>query len=281
MPRAVGRLAFALAPRALEMPALQFLDNYSIALVVLGFAVATLVCYEIGFRFGRWWQRRMPGEQEGPAGVLVGALLGLTAFLLAVTMGMAADRFDTRRGLVVAEANAISKTYLEADYLPAAQADQLKELLREYLPLRVATSDLAQVQANIQRSAELQQQMWAIVGASARSGYLSDLMSSLGDSLTEIVNLSESRVVAGIYSRVPETILLLLLVGSALGLGMVGYSAGLTERRSVVTAAVLVIALGAVMTIVLDLDRPQEGFLRVSHQALLDVQKLIGQPTGH
>ena len=93
----------------------------------------------------------MPGEQEGPTGVLVSSILALMAFLLAVTMGMASDRFDTRRQLVVQEANAISTTYLEADYLPQPAADQMKELLREYLPLRIAnTSDRSVVQANFQ-----------------------------------------------------------------------------------------------------------------------------------
>jgi hypothetical protein len=104
-------------------------------------------------------------------------------------------------------------------------------------------------------------------------------MSSLGDSVSDIVSVSQSRIVAGLYSRVPETILLLLLAGSALSLGMVGYGAGINGTRSVVSAVVLVVALGAVMTLVIDLDRPQEGFLHVSQQALLDVQAWIGTPS--
>ena len=53
-------------------------------------------------------------------------------------------------------------------------------------------------------------------------------MSSLGESLAEIKTLDETRTVARDYARVPETVLLLLLAGSALSLGMVGYGAGLT-----------------------------------------------------
>ena len=102
---------------------LQTIDTLPIWAVIGLFAVVTLVIYEIGFRVGRWWQDRMPGEQEGPAGVLIGALLGLMAFMLAVVMGMAADRFDARRGMVLAEANAIGKAYLEAGYMPQPQAD--------------------------------------------------------------------------------------------------------------------------------------------------------------
>src|SRR3954447_22604714 len=107
----------------------QLLDQLPIWVVFLLFAVLTLACYEIGFRIGRWWQDREPGEQEGPTDMLVGSLLALVAFLLAVTMGMAADRFDTRRNNVLASANAISTAYLQASYLPEPDAESLRETL--------------------------------------------------------------------------------------------------------------------------------------------------------
>jgi hypothetical protein len=257
----------------------QLLDSIPVIAVFVLFAIVTLVCYEAGFRIGRWWQDRMPGEQEGPADMLVGAILALMAFLLAVTMSMAADRFDARRGLVLAEANAIGAAYLQADYLPDPEAGQMKELLREYLPLRIASADAAQVQEAIRRSRALQAQMWAIHAEVARSGHSPDLMSTLGTSLTEVVSLSETRVVAGLYSRVPETVLILLLIGSALSLGMVGYNGGLAKQRSVLSAVVMVVALGAVLTLVIDLDRPREGFITVSQQPLLDVQQWVGTPS--
>jgi hypothetical protein len=256
----------------------QTLDPIPIVAVLALFAIITLACYEIGFRIGRWWQDRMPGEQEGPTDVLVGSLLALMAFMLAVTMGMASDRFDTRRGNVLAEANAIGSVYLQADYLPEPAADQLKELVREYLPLRIV-DDPSQISQSIGRSVALQAQMWALEAEAARSGHSPDLVSALGDSLSQLVAISETRIVAGRYSRVPETVVLLLLVGSALSLGMVGYMAGLKRRRSVLSAVVMVVALGVVLTIVIDLDRPAEGLIQVSQQALLDVQSWIGLPS--
>lgn len=257
----------------------QLLDPIPVALVFVLFAIVTLACFEIGFRVGRWWQDRMPGEQEGPTEMLVGSLLALMAFLLAVTMGMASDRFDARRGLVLAEANAIGTAYLQADYLSDPAAQEMKELLREYLPLRIATDDTALIRVNIQRSLALHAEMWAIAAEVARSGHSPDLVSAFGDSLSEVVALNESRVVSGLYARVPETVLVLLLGGSALSLAMVGYSAGLSRRRSVLSAVVMVAALGAVLTLVVDLDRPQDGFINVSQQPLLDVQQWIGSPS--
>ncbi len=59
---------------------------------------------------------------------------------------------------------------------------------------------------------------------------------------------------------------------------MVGFSAGLTGTRGVVTALVLVVVLGAVLTLVVDLDRPRDGFLQVSQQLLVDLETQIGSP---
>jgi hypothetical protein len=257
---------------------MSLLDSWSVPVIFVAFAVISLALYEIGFRIGRWWQDREPGEQEGPTGVLVGGLLGLMAFLLAVTMGMAADRFDNRRSLVLAEADGIGTAYLRSDYLPEPSGEQLKGLLREYLPLRIASDDRATVVANVERSQELHQRMWAIQATVVQSGRDSDVIASVGDALTDIVALAEARVVAGLYARVPESVLLLLLAGSAIALAMLGYSAGLTRRRSILSAVVLMLALGAVTVLVIDLDRPQDGFLRVSQQALLDVQEWVGTP---
>ena len=216
----------------------QLLDSLPILGVFVAFALVSLLCYEVGFRFGRWWQDREPGEQEGPTGLLVGSILALLAFLLAVTMGMASDRFDTRRGIVLDEANSIGTTYLRAGYLPEPASSEIRELLREYVPLRIVVTDVKAVQlaADIQRSQEILTELWAISEQVAKTTDQGDLVSLYLDSLNETIDLNETRITAGLYARVPETVLLLLVAGSALSLAMVGYSAGLTKRRGFLNA---------------------------------------------
>src|SRR5829696_6880854 len=153
------------------------LDPVPVGVVFLLYTVVTFACFEAGFRLGVWWQAREPGEQEGPTDMLVGSLLGLMAFVLAITLGLATDRYDARRGLVVDEANALTTAYQRADYLPAAEAAQLKALLRAYVPLRIVT-DPAAVPASIATSAALARQMWTIEVAAAQSGDNSDLIAS-------------------------------------------------------------------------------------------------------
>ncbi len=263
------------------MPTLQSFDSVPVLGVFVAFAIFTLLCYEGGFRLGRWWQDREPGEQEGPTGLLVGSILALLAFLLAVTMGMASDRFDARRAVVLDEANSIGTTYLRAGYLPEPASSQIRELIRQYVPLRIVGTDVQGVDlaADIQRSVEIQAKLWAIAEDVARTTDQGDLVALFIESLNDTIDVHETRVIAGIYARVPETVLLLLIGGSALSLGMVGYSAGLTKRRGLLNAVVLILALGAVITIVIDLDRPRQGFIQVNQQPLIDLQRQIGPPS--
>ena len=254
----------------------NFLDSLPIGIVLLGFAVIAGIVSELGYRLGHWWQKRTPDEKEGPTGMIVGSILGLMAFLLAVSTGMATDRFDQRRGLVLTEANSIGTTYLRAGYLPEPASSEIRDLLREYVPLRIVANDLKDVRKKMARSVELHAELWSITEDLARNHpEMGDLLALFIEALNETIDLHETRVTAGIYARVPFTILFMLFFGSILTLGMVGYSAGLTRRRSPITAVMLVVILGAAITLVVDLDRPQSGFLKISQQPLLDLQEQV------
>jgi hypothetical protein len=255
----------------------QFVDSCSIAGIFAGFAVTALVTLECGYRLGCWRQARTPEDKEGPTPMIVGSLLALMAFLLAITMGMASERFDGRRGLVLEEANALGTMYLRAGYLPAPASGQIRALTREYLPLRIATENMADNQRKIAGSIEVQQKLWSITEEMARATPDSVVLGLYIESLNEVFDLHEKRVMSAIYGRVPETILLLLF-GSMLTLAMVGYNSGLSRRRSPFTAVVLITVLGAVITLVFDLDRPQDGFLEVSQKPLIELQQSTREP---
>ena len=254
-----------------------FVDSLSIIAFFAAFTIVALITSELGYRLGRWWQMRTPEEKEGPTSMIVGSLLALLAFLLAITMGMATDRFDTRRNLVITEATSVGTTYLRAGYLPEPASSKIRDLIRDYAPLRIVTSDRADFQTKVLRSVEIQKKIWSIAEELARATPDSEVLALFITSLNETIDLHQTRVTAGMYARVPETILILLITCSMLTLAMVGYNAGLPLRRSPLTAAILIIVLGAVITLVVDLDRPQRGFLKVSQQPLIDLVQQIGQ----
>ena len=83
----------------------------------------------------------------------------------------------------------------------------------------------------------------------------------------------------GVYARVPPTVLLLLVAGVILSLGAGWLYPGLAEKRSPIIAIVLVIALGATLWLVIDLDRPRRRFDQTSQQPLIDLQQKLGSPS--
>ena len=65
------------------------------------------------------------------------------------------------------------------------------------------------------------------------------------------------------------------LLTPALSVAVVGFHTGLDGERNLVAVLALVLVTSAVILLIVDLDRPQEGLLQVSQQTLIDVQRQI------
>jgi hypothetical protein len=94
--------------------------------------LVVLLSVECGYRLGKYRRSRHELEKEAPVRTMVGAALGLLAFILAFTFGLAAARFDNTRQVLLDEANAIGTTYLRAGILPEL-SEQIRALLRDYV----------------------------------------------------------------------------------------------------------------------------------------------------
>ncbi len=205
---------------------------------------------------------------------MVASILGLLAFLLAFTFGMAGSRFDTRRETVLQEANAIGTTYLRARLLPEPQRTEIARLLREYVDVRVRGIQERKVAEAIARSEELQEMIWSEAVKASQNENANPVMTSLFiQSLNEMIDLHAKRVQVGIRNRIPFSIWLSLIALSFLSMLGVGYQAGLSATRRSPAMAGLVLAFAGVLFLIADLDRGHEGFLTVSQEAMIDLQK--------
>ena len=117
------------------------LDALSIPFFFLGTIAIVLGSIELGYWLGSR-AHRLADEKESPVSGVSGAILGLTAFMLAFTFGIVAERFDARKALVRADANAISTAYLPTE---TARMEYLFELYNEY------TQPLLQVEGKKKR----------------------------------------------------------------------------------------------------------------------------------
>ena len=126
---------------------------------------------EAGWWLGNWRRQRSKEEKDAPIGSAVGATLGLLAFLLAFTFGMAASRFDNRKQIVLQEANAIGTTYLRVDFLPDRRAREARNLLREYTALRAGVKASIMSPEGMARPSAIHDQLWAIANTAPRLRY--------------------------------------------------------------------------------------------------------------
>jgi hypothetical protein len=95
-----------------------FLDALPLWGLFAGIVVLVLLSIEAGRWLGYRRAVRSEREKDAPIGAMVGSTLGLLAFMLAFTFGMASARYDVRKSLVLEEANAVGTTYLRAAMLP-------------------------------------------------------------------------------------------------------------------------------------------------------------------
>ena len=203
---------------------------------------------------------------------MVGAMVGLLAFLPAFTFGMAVERFHDRKIALPDEANAIRTTYLLADVIPEPHRTEVRKILREYAEERLQWAGVVKVQGA--RSAKaLLDQLWAqaaAVGAQNPGGV--DVF--LG-AVTRVIELRQERLMVRERSRIPGPFWAVLFLVAILALAAMGYHGGVAgTTRSPVMLAVA-IAFSLVIMLIADLDRPGQGFINVSQQAMLDLRDAL------
>jgi hypothetical protein len=254
----------------------MLLDSVPLPLMFLGVFMLTFLCVEGGFRLGRRVRSSEVREMDATAGSMSGATLGLLAFMLAFTFGMAESRYDRRRSAVVDEATRIEKAYLLAQLLPAAQAQATAPLLREYVDLRVAAvADPSTYARALTRSEELHRLLWSQVRSLPAEYSESEIVALYVGSLNDVIEMHTRRLGAAVRARIPGGVWLTLGVLTLISMLTLGYQNGLVSPVRSRAAIMLVLAYSITMHLIIDLDRPQQGFVRVGQKAMLDVQRRL------
>ena len=246
--------------------------------LLLAAALLLGLALEIGYRSGRWRHVQTPDEKEQPVGAMVASILGLLALVLAFTFSLAASRFDDRRKTVLAEANAIGTTYLRSRLLPEPQRAEIARLLREYVDVRIEAIEEGKLEGALGRSEQLHELLWRQTGGLAEKDSASIITGVFIQALNDMIDLHAERVQVGMRSRIPLVIWAGLFGLAMLSMAAVGYQSGISATSRSPAMPGLVLAFAIVLAIIADLDRPREGLLQVSQQAMIDVQKSM-QPT--
>jgi hypothetical protein len=255
------------------------MDSIPVWLWFVGTILVVMASIEAGYWLGEASHRRSEEEKEAPVSAFAGAVLGLVAFMLAFTFGIASERYDARKGLVREEANAIRTAYLRSDFLPEPDRAEAKDLLKDYLDARVAfaqAGDLTteRVSELLPEARRTQKGLWDMAVANARLDMNSDVAALYIESLNEVFNVHALRVAVGMQARIPIGIWAVLFCLTIFGMMGIGYHTGIAGSKRSLATLILALSFAMVIAMISSLDRPS-GFIKVTQQPLIDLQSSI------
>lgn len=242
-----------------------------------GTILIVILAFEGGFQLGRFHKRSARGKILSPVGAMVGATLGLLAFMLSFTFANASSHFDARKQVLFEETNTIRAVYGLADMIPNPTKEKIRALLREYVDVRLQkVKTPEELRAFIAHSEKIHKQLWFEVMEyeSKNPGRVSTVFI---DNLTEMISLHAKRLTVVLRWNIPITIWVLLYTISVLGMSSMGYHAGLLGTRGSFSYLVLALAFSIVMVLIADLDRPRQGLFRVNQKSLIELKQSMDQ----
>lgn len=251
-------------PRVTDHPTAVL--GLSFLLLLLSVGVGALV-------IRRWWPPKETTRDD--FNVIQAATLTLLGLIIAFTFSMAVSRYDQRKNLEEAEANAIGTEFLRADLLPAADAAKVRALLADYFDQRLlfytARDDeqLGQVNA---RTTQLQAALWAAVVPPAVSAP-SPTMALVVAGMNDVLN-AQGYTQAAWWNRIPRAAWVLMLAIGICCHVLVGY--GVKDPKE---ERALLIVLPAVMSIafmlIADIDSPRSGVILVQPVNLSSIAESV------
>jgi len=240
----------------------------------------TLVAIEAGQWPGIWRYRLAEHEEESTVGTVVGAVLGLLAFVMALTYGAASSRFDARREALIDEVSAIRTAYRRAGLVPDPHRTATRSLLRDYVEIRLGMDKVYgqpdQLRALLARAEALQESMWLHAEALAAKDS-NDIYALFSEGLSDAFSLHTRRVALGAEYRIPFFVWFALILASCIAMAAVGFQFGISGRRSFIANLALALAFAVVMQIIFDLDRPGEGAIRLNQQPMIDLYQSLSK----
>lgn len=244
-----------------EFTVLQVTPSAVVALILFVFLLAT---YLLGHRVYLHQVKRKPELEKANLSTINGMLLGLLGLLLAFTFSMSNSRFDTRRDLVVQEANAIGTAVLRTQFLSDSMRGVLMPMFRDYVEERIlfyqSGMDLKTVWEHVLASDSLGNAIWSATASYAKQDPTQTEVSKIVPALNEMIDITLTRRAAG-EATIPDSImyfLFMLCLGSSF---LLGYDQRGPINWTIVFGFALM--LSATVFTITDLDRPRSGLIRM------------------
>ena len=239
------------------------------------FFILMLIATEGGFRLGQKSEASTADKTKSQVSTVETAILAVLGLLLGFTMSMAVSRFEARKQLVLDEANAIGTSFLRTQLLPAPDGPEIANLLHQYTDVRLqygtAGNDFTRLASLREQAANLQNQFWTRAVTYAQKDPNPVSAGLLLQSLNQAIDLESARQTA-FQNHLPVSVIYANGIVGLLAAILVGYSFGLNGGRQLFSTCMLALAITLVLAVIIDLDRPRSGFIRISQQPMIELQ---------
>ena len=205
-------------------------------------------------------------------------LLALLFFLLAFTFGMSGDRYDSRRKIVVEEANDIGTAILRSDLYPDSTRTLFRKDFKEYVEARISYYQVGPDVKGILKADSLSQvissKLWKRACNLSKDPANLAATQQMIPALNTMIDVTTSRL-AGEKAKVPQSILIMLFFLALISAFYSGYSEGRKGKIDWLVQIGFCLLVSLVVLFTLDLDRPRRGFvnLDVPNQTIIDLRK--------
>jgi hypothetical protein len=245
----------------------------------LATAAVSIVSLKIGFRLARTGDRPRR-EQEAHVRTMTGAAVGLLTFMLVFTFWIASSHFNQAREVVLDEAGVIGTTYMRADLLPEPYRMEIRNLLREYVDVRLAGIQSGNIDQASSREEEVRRRIWSKTMAAREATGNPIFDEFLRRSLSKFIALHTRWIGVQKEFNISTVVWVALYVIIALTMISIGFHAGMTNMSKAPVIPVFVLLLSVLMFLIADLDTPQVGALRVNHWSLIELRNTMSAPNG-
>jgi hypothetical protein len=257
---------------------MTWLDNLPLGLFLIICVLAQVAFIEIGFRYGETQQGKPNKAQMAQVRAIMGASLGLLAFMLAFSFNMAQRHYEQRTQAYMMEVSAIDSAFRGADLIKQDERAAAKDLLRQFAKLRLKTSEAARAADMtvlvelIRESEKIHDLLWSIAESSMEGAENGEDTGIFASAVLAMINAHDARLQNAFFSRVSPIIWFTLYFMAILSMVVMGYQAGLTGTRSSLATWTLAIAFSAVMTLITDLDRPNMTLFQLNQQLMVELE---------
>lgn len=256
----------------MQVDTLEHTEAWIIALLLFTLMLLSSIVGKITGNYVRKKNKTEKKESE------TSPLIALLFFLLAFTFGMSGDRYDSRRKIVVEEANSIGTAILRTDMYPDSTRALFRKDFKDYVEARIAYyevgSDAKKILQADSSSQVISAKLWKRATNLSKDPANLAATQQMIPALNDMIDITTSRL-AGEKAKIPQSILVMLFFLAAIIAFYGGYSDGRKGNVDWLVQIGFCLLISLVVLFTLDLDRPRRGFVNLDapNQTVIDLRK--------